>query len=226
MRRFDVTLTFDNGPDPETTPQVLSVLARRGIKATFFVIGSKLADREAFATAERAHAEGHWIGNHTFTHSIPFGIGLDPAAPEAEIGATQRALKGLAHPASLFRPYGGGVLGKTLLSRPALNYLLSNHYSCVLWNSVPRDWAEPDQWVETAFDHLARQPWTLMVLHDLPTGAMKHLDRFLDEAEARGAHFRQDFPPDCVPIAGGAIRRQVEDYLTESQAGAHDRDGA
>jgi peptidoglycan/xylan/chitin deacetylase (PgdA/CDA1 family) len=226
MHKIDVTLTFDNGPDPETTPQVLSVLARRGIKATFFVIGSKLADREAFAIAERAHAEGHWIGNHTFTHSIPFGIELDPAAPDAEIGTTQRALKGLAHPASLFRPYGGGSLGKTLLSRPALNYLLSGHYSCILWNSLPRDWAEPEQWVEAALDQCTRQHWTLMVLHDLPTGAMKHLDRFLDGAEAIGARFRQNFPSNCVPIAGGVIRRPIDDYLTETPGRQPDRDGA
>jgi peptidoglycan-N-acetylglucosamine deacetylase len=217
MDSFQLTLTFDNGPDPEVTPQVLSILARRGIKATFFVIGSKLADHKVFAIAERAHAEGHWIGNHTFTHSVPFGIGLDPAAPEAEIGTTQRALKGLAHPARLFRPYGGGALGKTLLSRPALNYLLSGRYSCVLWNSVPRDWANPEHWVATALDHCTRRPWTLMVLHDLPTGAMKHLDPFLDEANARGARFCQNFPPDCVPIVDGAVCAPIEEYLTENQ---------
>ena len=55
-----ITLSFDNGPDPETTPFVLDVLARRGIKTTFFVVGQNLAKTRA--PAERAVAEGHWIG--------------------------------------------------------------------------------------------------------------------------------------------------------------------
>ena len=68
---FDLTLTFDNGPEPAVTPVVLDVLAHHGVLSTFFVIGSKLADPKARACAERAHAEGHWIGNHTFSHGIP-----------------------------------------------------------------------------------------------------------------------------------------------------------
>ena len=61
----DLTLTFDNGPDPETTPQVLDVLARRGIRATFFVVGERLAAPGGHALAAAAQAAGHWIGNHT-----------------------------------------------------------------------------------------------------------------------------------------------------------------
>lgn len=54
-----------------------------------------------------------------------------------------------------------------------------------------------------------------MVLHDLPTGAMDLLDAFLDTAEALGARFRADFPPDCVPILDGEIVRPVEAYTSE-----------
>ena len=70
---FDVTLTFDNGPEPSVTPRVLNVLARRGVRTTFFVIGNKLLTRDVRACTERAHAEGHWIGNHTWTHTRPLG---------------------------------------------------------------------------------------------------------------------------------------------------------
>ena len=52
---FDLTLSFDNGPEPGATPRVLDILAERGIKTTFFVIGEKLADPERRALAERAH---------------------------------------------------------------------------------------------------------------------------------------------------------------------------
>ena len=70
---FDLTLTFDNGPEPGVTPRVLDILRERGIKTTFFVIGEKLGDPERRRLAARAHDEGHWIGNHTFTHSVPLG---------------------------------------------------------------------------------------------------------------------------------------------------------
>ncbi len=53
-----------------------------------------------------------------------------------------------------------------------------------------------------------------MVLHDLPTGAMRHLDRFLDEVAAAGGRIRQDFPPDCLPIVDGIAVQPLEPYVT------------
>ena len=84
-----VTLTFDNGPDAEATPLVLYVLRRRGLRATFFVIGNRLEDPALRSLAERADAKGHWIGNHTYSHAGPLGQRTDPAHAEAEIGRTQ-----------------------------------------------------------------------------------------------------------------------------------------
>ncbi|PSO13974.1 polysaccharide deacetylase family protein [Bradyrhizobium sp. MOS003] len=212
---YDLTLTFDNGPDPDVTPRVLDILAARGIKTTFFVIGEKLADPARRALAERAHGEGHWIGNHTFTHSIPLGEQSAPDTAENEIGRTQTEIGDLAHPNRWFRPFGGGGnLDQRLLKPSVVDHLTRNKHSCVLWNSIPRDWADPDGWTERALDQCRRQPWTLMVLHDLPTGAMAHLDRFLDSAEAAGARLRQDFPPACVPIRNGEIALPINDYVS------------
>lgn len=214
---FDLTLTFDNGPEPSTTPFVLDVLARRGIKATFFVIGEKVSRPEYRKLAERAHDEGHWIGNHSWTHSVPLGQrqesdGADVA--EFEIGQTQAAMHGLVHPHRFFRPFGGGGnLDRRLMSRPVVDYLKRGRYTCVLWNSIPRDWAEPDAWVERALHHCTSQAWTLMVLHDLPTGAMRHLDAFLDQAIEKGGRIRQDFPPDCLPIVDGEVVRPIDNYV-------------
>jgi hypothetical protein len=53
-----------------------------------------------------------------------------------------------------------------------------------------------------------------MVLHDLPGGAMDHLERFLDRAEEAGARFHQDFPPDCVPIRSGKIVLPIQPYVS------------
>jgi len=212
---YDLTLTFDNGPDPDVTPRVLDVLAERGIKATFFVIGEKLADTARRGLAVRAHGEGHWIGNHTFTHSIPLGEQPDRMTAEKEIGHTQDAIGDLAHPQRWFRPFGGGGNLDTRLLKPSVvDYLTRNKHSCVLWNSIPRDWEDPDGWTGRALDQCSQQPWTLMVLHDLPTGAMDHLERFLDRAAAAGARLRQDFPPQCVPVRGGEIVLPIIDYVS------------
>lgn len=211
---FDVTLSFDNGPEPEVTPKVLDILAAEGLKATFFVLGHKLAIPGRRALAERAAAEGHWIGNHTYTHSTPLGLCAAPDTAEAEIGRTEALIGDLAHPDRLFRPFGGGgKLGPHLLSPSVAAHLERNGYTCVLWNAIPRDWAEPDVWVETALAQCKAQPWTLTVLHDLPTGAMAHLQRFIARIRAAGGRFRQDFPPDCLPIRRGEAVVPLDPYV-------------
>jgi peptidoglycan/xylan/chitin deacetylase (PgdA/CDA1 family) len=211
---FDLTLTFDNGPEPQATPGVLDELARRGIKTTFFVIGQKLATPDGRKLSERAHAEGHWIGNHSWTHSVPLGHQTGNDVAEREIGRTQDAMAGLIHPHRYFRPFGGGGnLDRRLMSGPVVEFLKRGGYTCVLWNSIPRDWADPDGWVERALSHCRAQPSTLMVLHDLPTGAMAHLPRFLDKVGEAGGRIRQDFPPDCLPMLDGRIVRPIDDYV-------------
>jgi peptidoglycan/xylan/chitin deacetylase (PgdA/CDA1 family) len=212
---FDVTLTFDNGPDAAVTPAVLNVLARRDIGATFFVLGQKLADPQLRGLAARAHEAGHWIGNHTFTHSVPLGEQTGPVA-EREIGQTETLIGSLAHRDKLFRPYGGGgALHRGLLKQSVVTYLAKHHYTCVLWNSVPGDWKDPDGWADVAIEDCGARAWTLMVLHDLPTGAMAHLDRFLAKVVDLGGRFRQDFPPDCVPIVRGDIVLPLDQYVSE-----------
>jgi peptidoglycan/xylan/chitin deacetylase (PgdA/CDA1 family) len=213
---FDLTLSFDNGPTPDVTPFVLNVLARRGVKSTFFVIGEKLGRHRALA--ERAHAEGHWIGNHTWSHSLPFGL-MTPDAAKSEFDRTHAAIGPLVHPHRYFRPYGqGGNLDNRLLSRDVVAHLANQRATIVLWSALPRDWQDPDGWVERALGQVGAQasgvqPWSLMVLHDLPTGAMRHLDRFLELIGEGGGRIRQDFPPDCMPMIDGTIMQPLDRYL-------------
>ena len=210
---FDLTLSFDNGPTPEVTTLVLDVLARRGVKSTFFVIGEKLALPGHRALAERAHAEGHWIGNHTWSHSLPFGLMASDAA-KSEFDRAQEAIGPLRHSHAFFRPYGqGGNLDNRLLSKDVVAHLARQQTTIVLWSALPRDWQDPDGWVNRALAQMAAQPWSLMVLHDLPTGAMRHLDRFLELAEERGGHIRQDFPPNCVPMVDVEMKFPIDGYI-------------
>jgi peptidoglycan/xylan/chitin deacetylase (PgdA/CDA1 family) len=121
--RHRVTLSFDNGPTPRVTPWVLDVLGERGVRSTFFVVGQQLRIPGTAAIARRAVAEGHWIGNHTLTHSVPLGE-LDDLAVDREIASTQELIGDLSHPDRLFRPFGrGGIIDDRLLGHHALRRL-------------------------------------------------------------------------------------------------------
>jgi peptidoglycan/xylan/chitin deacetylase (PgdA/CDA1 family) len=218
---FEVTLSFDNGPEPEATPAVLEVLRRRGLRAGFFVVGSKLLDPARLALAERARDEGHRIGNHTFTHGVPLGERMaERGVAEAEIGRTQALLDeaGLTDPDRLFRPFGGGGnLDRRLLSGEALEHLLRHRFTCVLWNAVPGDWRDPEGWVGRALAQCHAASPALLVLHDLPTGAMRHLDRFLGMVADAGGMVARDFPAGCVPIRRGEVVAPIDAYVTRGE---------
>jgi peptidoglycan-N-acetylglucosamine deacetylase len=214
--RFKLTLTFDNGPEPTVTPVVLDLLAQHNIKATFFVMGRKAITPEGAALVRRASEEGHWIGNHTFTHSSPLGR-LDRDAALREFEQAEQALSWLRHSGQasrkLFRPPGSGDLGKHLLQPVIVEKLQKGAYTCVLWNSVPGDFRDPDGWLERAVSDCQSRDWTLLVLHDKPNGAMAHLDEFLTRTKAAGAEFVQEFPPECVPILAGQVVLPLSAYI-------------
>ena len=67
-----VALTFDDGPDPQRTPAVLDLLARQGVRATFFVVGARAEAHPELV--RRMVAEGHVVGNHSYTHSWRFPL--------------------------------------------------------------------------------------------------------------------------------------------------------
>ncbi|WPB84732.1 polysaccharide deacetylase family protein [Sediminicoccus rosea] len=201
---MEVCLSFDNGPEPEATPLVLAALGRRGLTATFFPIARKLRDPARRALAERALAEGHRIGNHTLTHGAPLGL-RGGAEAVAEITEAE-ALLGPLNAGRLFRPNGGGgALGPHLLNASALRHLRAQAYTVVLWNAVPGDFRDPEGWPATALAQCrAASAPVLMVLHDLPNGAMRHLDAVLDRLTGEGARFLGEFPEACLALREGA----------------------
>jgi peptidoglycan/xylan/chitin deacetylase (PgdA/CDA1 family) len=213
--RRRLSLSFDNGPFAGVTPAVLEVLRQLELPATFFVCGKDAADPEKREILERVRDAGHAIGNHTLSHSVELGASRAPDAAAIEIGEAQEALGELAEPERLFRPYGaGGILGPRLLSPSAVEYLCEGGYSLVLWNSVPRDWDDPEGWPERALADIARHEWTLLVLHDIPTGAMKALPRFLERALAAGVEIVRELPPACVPIRRGEVALPLEGLVS------------
>jgi peptidoglycan-N-acetylglucosamine deacetylase len=205
-----VTLSFDNGPDPDVTPQVLTLLAKAGVRAHFFVLGKHLVEAKGRRLVERAVAEGHLVGNHSFSHQTPFGADPRPAREliEREIVATDRLLAPLlpAGEPRRFRPFGGGgVIGPHLLRAAVVAHLVQQRASCVLWSSVPRDWEDPDGWPATALADCARLDHALVVLHDVPGAAAGRLAAFLDALGERGADIVPELPLDCTPLLDGRV---------------------
>lgn len=199
-----LTLSFDNGPTPGVTDAVLDELARRALKASFFVVGERVLAPGGRSLVERAAAEGHWVGNHTMHHRTPFGL-ADGSYARDEIAQAEAAIAGLAQERRLFRPYaGGGVLGPHVLSRAAVSHLAENGYTLVIWNSVPGDWKLPfDRWSVRAMADIDGQDWTLVVLHDIRPELARDLPAFLDLVQEAGVEIAQAFPPGCVLMDRG-----------------------
>lgn len=121
-----IAFTFDDGPDPTTTPRILDVLAEHGAKATFFVVGTRALEHPGLL--QRMLAEGHAIGSHTFHHSHAFHFS-SPSRMRADV---QRGIDAVASvtgtPPRLFRPPQGL---RTPLLRDALRPL--RELVCVTW---------------------------------------------------------------------------------------------
>jgi peptidoglycan-N-acetylglucosamine deacetylase len=126
--RRAVSLTFDDGPDPEWTPRVLDVLAREGVRAAFFLIGQRA--RQAPEQARRIADSGHDLGNHTWSHPSLWRCG--PAHTEREIGDGHAAIADAAGaPPRFFRP----PWGKTNLAMFGVARELGT--PCVFWTVQP-----------------------------------------------------------------------------------------
>jgi peptidoglycan-N-acetylglucosamine deacetylase len=125
-------LTYDDGPHPEHTPRLLDALRDAGAVATFFVIGEK-AERHP-EIVRRIVAEGHSLGNHSYSHPRPEAV--DAAGLVAEARAAAGVLAAIVgRPSPMFRPPHGGVTLAKMLG------LWRAGHSIVLWSVDPKDFA-------------------------------------------------------------------------------------
>jgi peptidoglycan/xylan/chitin deacetylase (PgdA/CDA1 family) len=123
-----IALTFDDGPDPRCTPEVLDALAKYHAHATFFVVGKEIPGHEALL--QRMVAEGHTVGNHTYTHpSNP-----PSARARTELSRTETLItRATGHAPTCFRP----PYGRT---DTVLTALAKRHgYGVFLWTIDPGD---------------------------------------------------------------------------------------
>ncbi|HSW80547.1 MAG TPA: polysaccharide deacetylase family protein [Candidatus Saccharimonadales bacterium] len=150
-----IALTFDDGPNPITTPAVLRILEREQITASFFVVGSRVHGNESLL--KRMVADGDEIGNHSWSH--PDFTTLKPDQIKKQIMLTQRAVEAAGVPTpTLFRPPYGNVDKKVVVSTPL---------TMMFWNEDPRDWAadSPDQVVHAVLS--SAKPGGVIDMHDI-----------------------------------------------------------
>lgn len=127
-----LALTFDDGPNPVTTPRILDILDTEKIHATFFVVGSRVPGQEA--TLRRMYAAGHEIGSHSWSH--PDLTGLSTGQIMQQVNQTQSVITAAGVPAaSLFRPPYGAVNASVKSTVPM---------TLAMWNIDPLDWQLKD----------------------------------------------------------------------------------
>jgi peptidoglycan/xylan/chitin deacetylase (PgdA/CDA1 family) len=160
----DVTCSKPSSHLPgEWTTEVLAVLAKERVHATFFVIGREAAAHPK--TLRKIAAGGHVIGNHTWSHPTPSSrTGWRAATLSSQIDRTQRAVvEATGRQPCLFRPPGGVFQGTEKVSRRA-------GVSIVLWSVDPRDWASQRQRDVALIRQRARlgleQQHPVILLHD------------------------------------------------------------
>lgn len=183
-----IALTFDDGPTPAVTPRVLDLLAQRGMKATFFVLGS-LAERHP-DLLRRMVREGHAVAGHTWTHRNL--IGLDEATFTAEVDRTNATITAITGQAVRCVRPPGGRLDATVVQR-----LEARGLTTAMWDVDPKDWTRPGAGAIRDRVVGGLRPGAVVLLHDFADAGqtLEALPPILDAVAAGGWT--------TVPICGG-----------------------
>lgn len=162
----NIALTFDDGPDPSYTPQILDILKKYNVPATFFVIG--LSAEANPNILRQIYNEGHDIGSHTFTH--PNISQVSAGQVDLELTAVERLLEStINHQTLLFRPpYGEDDEPSTPSEAAPLSKTGGLGYYTVGMNVDPGDWSLPgaNQIVTTTVSQVESGMGHIILLHD------------------------------------------------------------
>ncbi len=150
-----IALTFDDGPWPTTTQQILEILKKNNIKATFFWVGRYLQTYPDIG--KQVAAAGHVIGNHTWNHQY---IKYNEEGAAREIDRTSSLIEELTGiQTSIFRPPGG------ILNNGLAAYAQKKNYTVVMWSADSLDWRAL---TESLMDNVMRQAKSggIVLMHD------------------------------------------------------------
>lgn len=181
-----IALTFDDGPDPMDTPEILELLKKYDIKATFFVVGKKvemypeLAKREAF--------EGHELANHTYSHLYLNKQMSEERIHNEIVKAEETIFNITGQRPTLFRPPGG------FYNEKVIRVLKSSGYQIIMWSwhQDARDWDRPG--VHKIVNSILQktQKGDIVLLHDYVEGktqTIEALKQILPKLKERGFRF-------------------------------------
>ncbi|RIE02793.1 polysaccharide deacetylase family protein [Cohnella faecalis] len=178
-----VALTFDDVPDPRFTPQILDVLKRKNVKATFFVVGKRASKHPDLVT--RMQREGHAIGNHSYNH--PDFSKLTLSEMQGQIRRSQNIIEGIVgyEPRLIRPPYGE-------INAEQLQWAKENGYTVVNWDVDSSDWRQLP--AERIFRNVTRsvKPGSIVLMHagggegQSLAGTVAALPRIIDWLRANG----------------------------------------
>ena len=176
-----VAITFDDGPHPKLTPRLLDILKERGLKATFYVIGQNVVQYPEIM--QRMVAEGHEIGNHSYTHPSLTKIGA--AKITEEISKTNEAILQACgvKPSTMRPPYGA--------TNAAITKRLNDEFglAVIMWSVDPLDWKIRK--ASHVSNHILQnsKSGSIILAHDIHPSTIDAMPASLDGLLAKGHQF-------------------------------------
>jgi peptidoglycan/xylan/chitin deacetylase (PgdA/CDA1 family) len=214
----EVVLTFDDGPQPKYTVQVLETLARECVKATFFIIGSLAKEYPDWV--QREARAGHTIGNHSETHPRYIDK-LSPDRGIAEIVNGGRHIEEALAPAGFkMAPFFRfpGFRHTEIMDQ----YLTKQGYAAIGADFPADDWTfiGPDTILKRAMDRLERRGSGILLLHDIHQRTATILPRLLRELKTRGYKVVHMVPAEGATLVAAAPAPATPAAETVLKAGA------
>lgn len=230
-----LVLTFDDGPDPTYTPQILDILSREQTPATFFIVGINAENN--IPIVKRIYREGHEIGNHTFTHPDISKVSKKRAMLEMEL--TRLLIESITgHSTTMFRaPFNADFQPQKYEELIPVAWAHEKNYLDIGESIDPEDW-EPGITADSVFNRVVREKerttrddliGNIILLHDAGgdsrRATVEALPRIIKYYKARGYTFttiadllgkkKEDMMPE-VPRGSGYYFIQFESFLFEA----------
>ena len=176
-----IAMTYDDGPHPRNTPRLLDMLRQRNIKATFYVIGRSVNQYPQIT--RRIVAEGHEIGNHTWSH--PNLSKMSNSAVRTELNKTRDAIVAACgvQPRTMRPPYGA------LKSSQRAWIYKEYGYPTILWNVDPEDWKRRVPSIVTSRILSGTRNGSIVLAHDLHKSTVDAMPDTLHGLLGRGFKF-------------------------------------
>jgi peptidoglycan/xylan/chitin deacetylase (PgdA/CDA1 family) len=175
-----LAMTFDDGPHPTLTPKLLDILKARNIKATFFVIGKNAKTYPHII--RRILAEGHEIGNHTYTHCSL--TSRSDAQIRSELKQSNDALAAAGCSPHIMRPPYGAI------NQRIKNLMFTEFgYATIMWSVDPQDWRRPGVSVVTSRLVNGAHKGAILLAHDIHPPTIQAMPATFDQLLAKGYQF-------------------------------------